>query len=343
MSDLQRETQYFFELTPERILSAVERSGVRCTGRVLQLNSMENRVFELEIEIEDDTLPLSASERFLIGKFYRPGRWTESQIQAEHRFLCELRDEELPVVAPLAFADGKTLHQDPDSGILYALFPKRGGRLADELSDEQLQILGRLLARVHMVGARQPAPERLSLTPQVFGIENLQVILQADVLLPEIRTRYERTVLRLCELIEPLFKSVPTQRIHGDCHLGNILWGTNGPALVDFDDMVIGPCVQDLWLIIPGRDHYAREQRTVILSAYEDFRSFDWTSVRLIEPLRALRYIHFSAWITKRWNDPAFKRIFEQFGTPRYWEEQVRDLEEQMVLIEETAPSMDTI
>lgn len=335
MSELQKETQYFFELTPERILNSVERSGVRCTGRVLQLNSMENRVFEIEIEVEDDSLPLSASERFLIAKFYRPGRWSEEQILAEHAFLCELRDEELPVIAPVAFADGKTLHRDPELGIFYALFPKRGGRLSDELSEEQLQILGRLLARVHLVGARKPAAARLTMNPTVFGLENLQVILAANALPPEVRERYERAVNRLCQNIDPLFTGVPLQRIHGDCHLGNILWGSAGPALVDFDDMVMGPCVQDLWLIVPGRDEYARNQRLTLISAYEDFRAFDWSWVRLIEPLRALRYIHFSAWITKRWEDPAFKRVFVNFGTSRYWEEQVRDLEEQLALIAE--------
>lgn len=332
MSDLQEETQYFFELTPERILTAVERSGIRCTGRILTLNSMENRVYEAEIETEDSEVK-SPSDRFRVVKFYRPGRWTKEQILEEHRFLLDLRAQDIPVVAPLAFSGGDTLQKADEIGIYYAVFPKCGGRMPEEMNDEQLEITGRLLARVHNVGAAREAEHRISLTPETYGLKNLEYLLSAGTIVTEVVQQYEETVRNICDAARPLFKKVKLQRIHGDCHLANILWGREGPFLVDFDDMVCGPCVQDLWLILPGRDEEARRQMQVLLAAYESMRRFDRESLGMIESLRALRIIHFSAWIAKRWKDPAFQRAFPDFGSSRYWYEQLQCLREQLEFI----------
>lgn len=331
------ETKFFFELTPERILDAVEASGFRCTGRCLTLNSMENRVYEVELEIDEGQVLKSPSERFRIVKFYRPGRWTETQILEEHQFLKDLKEAEIPAVAPLPFSDGTTLHQVPGIGIWYTVFPKVGGRSPHELNPEQLEQIGRLLARMHNVGATKEAPHRISLNPASYGQENLNYLLQSGSLPSDIRDRYKQLVEDICRIIEPWFAKTKMQRIHGDCHPGNLLWGGEGAFFVDFDDMVRGPCVQDLWLLVPGRDEQSVRQMNQMVKGYEQMREFDWDSLRLVEPLRALRFIHFSAWIAKRWNDPAFTRTFTQFGTARYWGEQVSDLQEQLELIQALA------
>ena len=325
-------TRFFYDLTPERILDAVEAStGQYCTGRAFALNSMENRVYEVEIEV--DPPPRNPSERFLIAKFYRPGRWNEAQIREEHSFLNDLGELEIPVIAPKTFADGDTLHKLKDADLWYAVFPKCGGRSPDELHDEQLAQVGRLLARIHNVGAVKKANSRLALTPDTYGLANLQHLITAKILPDPIRERYTQAVEEICSLSAPWFKETAVHRIHGDCHMGNLLLGREQFFFVDFDDMVTGPAVQDLWLLIPGRDSRAKAQLSVLIEAYESLRSFDHRSLRLIEPLRALRFIHFSAWIGRRWQDPAFPRAFPHFGTPRYWDEQLQDLEEQLMLI----------
>lgn len=329
-------TKFFHELTPERILDAVERSlGVRCTGRAMALNSMENRVYELELEL--DELPRNPSARFRIAKFYRPGRWSETQIREEHQFLADLQELEIPAVAPLAFVDGDTLHRLPDAGLWYAVFPKIGGRSPDELSDEQLAQVGRLLARMHNVGASRPAPHRIALTPETYGLASLRYLVDSNALPPELRASFVATVESICALAAPWFADAGQQRIHGDCHLGNLLSGRDGLFFVDFDDMVRGPAVQDLWLLVPGRDEEAQRQLQVMIAAYEMMRPFDRRSLRLIEALRALRFVHFSAWIAKRWQDPAFPRAFPHFGSERYWGEQLADLREQLGLVQDAA------
>jgi Ser/Thr protein kinase RdoA (MazF antagonist) len=327
------ETKYFFELTPERILDAVEASGIRCTGRCLALNSMENRVYEVELELDESVKLRTPSERFRIVKFYRPGRWTETQILQEHEFLLDLKSAEISAVAPLPFADGRTLHRAPGIDIWYAIFPKVGGRSPDELVGDQLDQIGRLLARIHQVGEKRTADERILLSPETYGLENLNYLLTSGAIPLDVRSRYQQVVEEICTMVKPWFAAAKLQRIHGDCHLGNLLWGSEGPFFVDFDDMVRGPCAQDFWLLIPGRDEESNRNLNRMIAAYEQMRDFDWDTLRLIEPLRALRFIHFSAWIAKRWNDPAFTRTFTQYGTSRYWQEQLSDLEEQLELI----------
>jgi Ser/Thr protein kinase RdoA (MazF antagonist) len=332
----------FNRLTPEQVIDAVEVQGARCTGRFFALNSYENRVYQLELEGEPREGRTGAScaldepqggpARTVVGKFYRPGRWTRETILAEHRFLAELAELEIPVAGPLELAPGSTLGEV--EGIYYALFPRIGGRAPEELSDEQAQMLGRLIARIHNVGASRDEPARRRLTPETYGRDNLHYLLEHDHLPREVRPSYSSTVEILLDRITPLFAGVPAHRVHGDCHLGNLLWAPRGPTFLDFDDLIVGPAVQDIWMLVPSFDAEGQRQRQVLLEAYRQFRELDPTWLRLVEPLRALRYIHYSTWIARRWRDPIFPRTFPHFGTLQYWEGQVQDLREQIARID---------
>ena len=327
----EAETRFFYELTPDRVLDAVEASlGRRCTGRSIALNSMENRVYELELELEEK--PRHRYEAFVVAKFYRPGRWSEEQILEEHAFLRQLEEDEVPAVAPLTFLDGRTLHVMPDTGLYYTVFPKVGGRSPFELDDEQLLVAGRMLARMHNSGRILDPRHRMTLDPTTFGLDNLQWLEESGSIPPEQRGEYSRLVQEICRVAAPWFAEAGTQLIHGDCHAGNLLWGEQGPFWVDFDDAVRGPVVQDLWLLLPGRDAHARRQMQVLLEGYTMMAAFDRRQLRLIEPLRALRFVHFAAWIGRRREDPAFERAFPQYGTGRYWQEQVTDMARQLEL-----------
>lgn len=328
-------TRNFFNLTPDHILAAVEATGHLCTGRCLALNSMENRVYEVEIEPADPNARLSPWQKFLIIKFYRPGRWTIEQIQDEHDFLFDLRDADIPVVAPLKNEKGDSVFRDKNLDLLYALFPKIGGRSPDELEELQCERVGRLLARMHNVGAIRTSKQRIHLSPATYGISNLRWLCDSGLISNECIDRYKVAVEKICSISEGWFAKCKPIRIHGDCHLGNLIWGQEGPFWVDFDDMVMGPEVQDLWLMLPGRDSSAQQLLKKLVTSYELMRPFDRSSLRLIEVLRALRFVHFSAWIGKRWSDPSFPKAFPQFATPRWWAEQTRDLEEQLRLIQE--------
>lgn len=332
----QEQTQFFYQLTPDKILDAVESIGFRCTGRCLALNSMENRVYEVEIELtfkEEQNPAKTPSDHFRVVKFYRPGRWTKEQILEEHQFLDDLVEADIPVIAPIKFRD-QSLHKMPELEIYFTVFPKRGGRIPDEFSDEDVARVGRLLARVHSVGIQRQAKNRLKLNTQTYALDNLEFLLNSNLLPQELKSSFKTSVERVVQLSDPLFKDIKTQRIHGDCHLGNLLLGNQGLFLLDFDDMVVGPCVQDMWLIMPGRDHDALLQRELLIESYQTMCDFDRKSIALIEPLRTLRYIHYCAWVARRWEDPAFKRTFVNFGTARYWQDLMQDLREQISLIE---------
>ncbi len=318
MEELKSLTGLFNQLSPEHVLDAVETGNCRCTGRFIILNSYENRVYQMELD--DDS--------WVVGKFYRPGRWSKETIEAEHSFLFELEAEEIPAVCPLELDSGGTIGEV--SGIMFSIFPRVGGRSPDEPSDDQLAILGRLLGRIHNVGAARKTPHRLNLTPEVYGTNNLNYLLENDFLPDEARENYVQTVKQIIEHITPLFQDVPVHRVHGDCHQGNLLWGADGPAFLDFDDMVTGPAVQDVWMMIPSYDDYGKRQRELFLEAYSQFRDFDPAWLHLIEPLRALRFIHYSTWIAKRWTDPIFKKTFNHFGTLQYWQREIQDLREQL-------------
>lgn len=322
------ETQYFYQLTPERILDAVERSlGVRCTGRSVSHASMENRVYELELDLEEKK-PRSL-DHLVIVKFYRPGRWTREQILEEHNFLLRLAEEEIPVVAPKIFTDGASLHTLPDAAIHYAVFPKVAGRSPQELQVEEIEQIGRLLARMHNVGAQLKAKHRLRLSPELYLNQSVQFLLEQHLIPEPLRGRFADLVHRYSGLMRQQFQSVEAIQIHGDCHFGNLLQQDATFSWVDFDDTIVGPAVQDLWLLLPGRDAYARQMLQHLLEAYEQMRPFPRESLRLIESLRTLRMVHFAAWIGHRREDPAFIRAFPEFGTERYWSQLYHDLADQ--------------
>lgn len=308
----------FQHVVPEVIFEAAETLGGRCTGRFLALNAMENRVYDIEMEDAPST----------VIKFYRPGRWSKETILSEHQFLKAALAAEIPVVCPLADEKGQTLFEI--KGIYFTIFPKRPGRLEPELNPEQLKRLGRYLARLHNVGDSLKDIKRGQLTPQTYGRDSLKILKEGKFLPSGLSAILENIVKETCDLAEPLFKGVSTTLIHGDCHAGNILWRGDEPYFIDFDDMLYAPPVQDCWMLIGGDDEYAMKNRDVLLDAYEEIRSFDHTTLKLIEPLRALRMIYFSAWIGKRWEDGAFKAAFPHFGTEKYWQEQIENLSAQL-------------
>ena len=324
------QTQYFDSLSQEKVLEAVEMLGHETSGRVMILNSMENRVYEVEIYNDNAK---TVSENFKIVKFYRPGRWTKDQIQDEHNFLFDLIDNDINAIAPDK-VDGSSLFEN-DQGLYFCLFPKQGGRAADEWNEELLGQMGRLLARLHNVGAARQADHRLKLNLQTFGYQNLELTLEAGFLPLEYKNKYEDLCNNILEESKPLFQNIKSQRVHGDCHHGNILLKEGHPFLIDFDDMSVGPRVQDLWMISPGRDSYAKDQLNILVDAYSEMTDFDFRELKLIETLRALRIIHFSAWIGHRYKDEAFKRAFPTYGSAQYWEKEIFDLTEQLLFIKD--------
>jgi Ser/Thr protein kinase RdoA (MazF antagonist) len=209
---------------------------------------------------------------------------------------------------------------------MFTIFPKRPGRLEAELTTEQLTRLGRFMARLHNVGATLKAAPRLRLDPQTYGRDPLKFLKDGNFVPMELASRFETIVTQICDAITPRFEDVQPVLLHGDCHSGNILWNRDDPYFIDFDDMLYAPPVQDIWMLTGGDDDYGKERREILLEAYEQIRTFDMTTMQLIEPLRALRMIHFSAWIARRWEDSAFKAAFPDFGTEHYWQEQIEAL-----------------
>jgi Ser/Thr protein kinase RdoA (MazF antagonist) len=321
MKDLEPATDLFLSLTPERVLAAVEAGGLRCNPVSYPLNSFENRVYE--VELEDRTR--------VVAKFYRPGRWSEEQILEEHQFLADLAADEVPVCTMREFPGGGTLRQIDN--IWYALSDRRGGRAPDELDDAAVRRLGMLVARLHNTGARRPAPHRLGLGPDPYIRDHVDWLAEHDTLPRHLRDRYFDAALTIADILEKQLAGVPVHRIHGDLHLGNLLFRDGLLNVLDFDDMAIGPAVQDLWLALPGRDRWALRQREVFLEGYEQLREFDRSTLRLVETLRGLRLVHYAAWIARRWHDPAFPAAWPQFGTVDYWERETSDLVEQLAVI----------
>lgn len=315
-------SEFFFQLSPERVLSAVEAGGFVPSGHCFALNALENRVYDVRLE----------NGEHVVAKFYRPGRWSRETILDEHRLLAALLAAEIPVCAPLAFPDGDTLHTTYD--IHYAIWRRTGGRSPDELSDDQVAVLGRLLARIHTIAADLGAPHRRVLDAESVPLEALSLLQRGNWLPPACRARYVRAVESLVETYRDRSRGMALQPIHGDCHRGNLLLGDAGWFFLDFDDMVIGPPVQDVWMLLPGRDAEADRQRRLLVDAYRAFRPFDERGFDLIEPLRGFRFVFYAGWIAKRWEDPAFPDAFPHFGTDGYWENETRDLEELVQRIE---------
>jgi Ser/Thr protein kinase RdoA (MazF antagonist) len=318
------------------VLDALDAAGLRGDGRLLQLNSYENRVFQVMLE----------DGGAVVAKFYRPGRWTDAQIAEEHAFATEAAAAELPVVAPLALdiPGGGTLAHAVVDGQTFrlAVYPRRAGHGPDLDRPDVLRWLGRFIGRLHVVGARQPFAHRRRLDSATFGHQALSRLLALDMVGPAQIDAFRSTAEQALAMVDAAFAAVPfmTIRLHGDCHPGNILWrddgdGRGGPHIVDLDDAVTGPAVQDLWMLLSGDRAAMQEQLAHVLAGYRQFRPFDRRELALIEPLRTLRMLHHNAWLAERWTDPAFPVAFPWFGTPNHWSQQTVELREQIAAMAE--------
>lgn len=323
------ESTPYSKLTPDCVLNAIESIGYRCDGRMLALNSYENRVFQIGIEDTSD------EPNFLVAKFYRPHRWSDEQILEEHAFAFELDEAEVPVVAPLRIGE-HSLHQS--EGFRFALFPRRGGR-APELDDpDVLEWIGRFIGRIHARGAVSDFNHRPAIDIEAFGERPVEYLLTHDFIPPDLHEPYRAAATAALSAVRDAYQragDVGTIRLHGDCHSGNILWTDDGPHFVDLDDSRMGPAVQDLWMLLSGDRVSMTRQFSDVLAGYEDFMEFDPRQTHLIEALRTLRILHYAGWIAQRWTDPAFPAAFTWFNTQRYWEEHILQIKEQISAIQE--------
>jgi Ser/Thr protein kinase RdoA (MazF antagonist) len=307
-------------LTPETVLDACDATGLRADGRLLPLNSYENRVYQVWLE--------DGSARVL--KFYRPGRWSEAQIAEEHAFAAELAAREIPVVAPE--------FSGHHAGFSFALYPRRGGRTPELGDPKVLEWIGRFIGRIHAVGATKAFQYRESLNRKSFGEEPRTFLLEHDFVPPDLLPAWKAITEQALAMVAGCYgragetKSI---RLHGDCHPGNILWTDDGPHFVDLDDARMGPALQDLWMLLSGDRTAMTRQLSHVLAGYEDFMALDRRELHLLEALRTLRLIHYSAWIARRWDDPAFPAAFPWFNTQRYWQDRILELREQIALMEE--------
>ena len=317
--------QDYTDLTPETILAAVESAGYETSGRFLALNSYENRVYRCELE----------QGGAVIAKFYRPGRWSNQAIAEEHQFALELLESEIPVVAPI-IVDGDSLldHQ----GYRFSLYPLRGGRWPDLETRDDLNWMGRFIARIHNVGRTSSFEHRHQIEINRMGNE-AACFLQENGFIPDyLELAYRTLVDDLLIEIQSAFDrcgSYNTIRLHGDCHRSNVLWTDDGPHFVDLDDCCNGPAIQDLWMLLSGDREEMTEQMCDLLEGYEEFAELDLKELQLIEALRSLRMMHYAAWLAKRWNDSAFPLAFPWFNTNQYWEEHVLELREQLSRLHE--------
>ena len=309
-------------LSPDKILDAVESVDLMPSGGLLALNSYENRVYQIEMD----------EGGFLVGKFYRPERWTDAAILEEHKFSLQLAEAEISVVTPIEI-DGDTLFEF--DGFRFALFPRQGGHPPNLENEDDLEVLARTIARMHAFGNIEPFEHRRSLNVDILGTQSRDYLIGSGYIPNDVIDAYTSTTEHLLERITPIFADVPNQRIHGDCHMGNVLWRDDTPHFVDFDDCVMAPPIQDLWMLLSGERADQTYQLSVILDAYKEFYEFDTRTLALIEPLRTLRIMHHAAWIGRRWDDPAFPRAFPFFETSRYWSEHLLSLREQMAILDE--------
>lgn len=323
--------QPFTGLGPEQVLDALESVGLACDGRLQALNSFENRVYLVGLDDGESR----------VVKFYRPGRWTDDQLHEEHAFARELVEAEIPVVAPIAFDGTRTLLEA--GGYRLAIFPRQGGRIPEldnaRFGAERRDRIGQFIARIHTVGARRPFRHRPSLDVQTHGLRPVEVITDSGLLPDDVAASWT-TIANACTAAigEQLARQpvAPRLRLHGDCHLGNLLWTEGGPHFVDLDDARNGPAIQDLWMLADagsdGRNHHglASPEMEELLTGYERIRDLDRRDLRLVETLRTMRMLHYSAWIAERWQDPAFPTAFPWFGTARYWQDQIHALREQL-------------
>lgn len=312
-------------LTPDVVVSAVEALGHRCDGRILALNSYENRVYQVGRE---DNTPV-------VVKFYRPERWPDAAILEEHEFALELARAEIPVIAPDVYA-GRSLFKH--EGFRYAVYPRAGGRWPELGTSDDRQWMGRFLARIHAIGRTRTFRHRPRLDWRVLGQETADYLLDSGWIPSHLEVAYESLAEDVLSLVEQRFEEATplrTLRLHGDCHPGNVLWTEKGPHFVDLDDCMTGPAVQDLWMLLSGRPEEMRAQLDDIVAGYQEFADFDQHETTLIEPLRTLRIMHYAGWLARRWIDPAFPRAFPWFQEPKYWEQHVLNLREQVSAMEE--------
>jgi Ser/Thr protein kinase RdoA (MazF antagonist) len=312
-------------LTPDFILTALESIGIACDGRLLALNSYENRVYQVGIE----------GGQPLITKFYRPERWSDDAILEEHTYTQQLAAAEIPVVPPLLL-QGTTLHRF--EGFRFALFTRHGGR-APELSDpDTLEWLGRFIGRIHAVGEIEDFRHRPTIDIGSFGEDSRRYLLDHGFIPPDLETAYRSVSAEALEHVRHCYDragDVRYLRLHGDCHMGNVLWTDAGPHFVDFDDCRMGPAIQDLWMLLSGERSDMTRQLSDVLAGYEDFCEFDPRELYLLEALRTLRLMHYSAWLARRWQDPAFPHNFPWFNTQHYWQDRILELREQIALMDE--------
>lgn len=328
-----QETKHFHQLSPDEVMKAAEEIQFRLSGRIMALNSLENRVYDIELARPQDFGP-SLSTVNVIAKFYRPGRWDQDQILEEHRFLNELKDFEVPVIAPLEIQN-KTLHHHKEMNLYYAFFPKVQGRLKDELIKDEIDQAGRLIGRIHNIGSMARFNHRLNFSVQNFISSSLKILEELTPVDYPSFQNYLLLVKQTESLITPFLSSITIQKIHGDFHRGNIVWTSSGPFAVDFDDSLNGPVEQDLWLLFPGQDEDSLKDRERFLSAYREMTRKDHLSMNFTEIFRTMRMIHFNAWIAKRWQDHSFQRTFPQFISPSYWDQQLIDLRIQLGMIQD--------
>ena len=313
-------TQPYAGLSPDLILDAIDSLGYRSDGRLLALNSYENRVYQIGIE---DQQPV-------VAKFYRPHRWTNVQILEEHQFVFALDEREIPVVAPTVI-DGHSLHTFKD--FRFSVFPKRGGRAPELDRPEVLEWMGRFLGRIHAVGAIQPYTHRPTHNLTTFGVEPRDWLLAHNFIPADLHEAWSTVAAQALESVAACYEragDVSNIRLHGDCHGGNVLYTDSGPHFVDFDDSRMGPAVQDLWMLLSGTRHEMAVQLREVVEAYEEFCDFDRRELHLVEALRTLRLIHYSSWLAQRWDDPAFPHAFPFFNTQRYWQDRILELREQI-------------
>ncbi len=318
------ESAPFATLSPDTVLDAIESAGFRCDGRTLALNSYENRVYQAGLE----------DGGWVVAKFYRPGRWSDEAILEEHEFSESLAAHEIPVVAPLR-CNGRTLNTF--DGFRFAVFPRQGGHWPELASDEDRQVMGRFLGRLHAVGSTGSFEHRPSIDLDRLGYSSRDYLLESDWIPHHIGESYAAVSEQLLDEIGRVFDEigeVRLLRIHGDCHLGNTLWTDAGPHFVDLDDCLTGPAVQDLWMLLSGDETEMAAQVQDLLEGYTLFFEFDHRELRLIEPLRALRMVHYTAWVARRWKDPAFPLAFPWLAENRYWEEHVLNLKEQLAAVQ---------
>jgi Ser/Thr protein kinase RdoA (MazF antagonist) len=323
----------FAKLDPNTVLDAMHDAGYACDGRLLALNSYENRVYQLGI---DDGLPL-------VVKFYRPNRWTDAQIVEEHTFVNELVKAEIPAVPALFNTLGAQLQTYQD--FRFAVFPSQGGRAPELDRADTLEQLGRFIGRIHTVGASSAFQHRPVITPDTFGQQSLDYLLTHQCIPQDILSAYTASANMMLDGVKTCYDKagqVPVIRLHGDCHMGNVLWTDSvangkaaGPHFVDFDDSRMGPAIQDLWMLLSGSRADMTAQLCDIVAGYEDFYEFQPKQLHLIEALRSLRLIHYSAWLAQRWSDPAFKQAFPWFNTQRYWQDRILEMREQIALMDE--------